>query len=277
MSVTDKDRFTSEFLGSGERLVPGFAPEKWFEEHLQRYALVGSYISPKKRILDVACGVGYGAAYLGYIGGVNGNVKGIDLDLMACRYAREVYKVNASVANADAIPLQSNSFDIIVSFETIEHLPAPLQFIAECSRLLVKGGMFFVSTPNAFLHPKELNPYHLQDFYVDDLTNKLKASGFMIKNRWGQTLYPLRALIRPALRLLKRKFFRPPSNNLKFTDWHDNTLNELTPVDGYHSISVSALKARAEDLNVPQLVKIRDNDLVSKLRFQNYVVCCEKM
>jgi len=154
----------SDLEFTGERFVPGIAGEI-AHEHWHRYAFARRYVRGK-RVLDVACGEGYGSALLA---GVATAVTGIDIDAGAVAHARARYaalaNVRFEVGSAAALPLPEACFDVVVSFETIEHLPRADQprMLAEIARVLAQDGVLVMSTPN----PDEYstarnyrNPFH---------------------------------------------------------------------------------------------------------------------
>lgn len=141
-----------------ERMEPASADIQTFWEHISRYAFATNFISGKC-VLDIACGEGYGTAALAKAGA--SSVIGVDISDIACKNAIRNYGVDARVGSATEIPLADSSVDIVVSFETIEHIDSPDRFISECYRVLRPNGMAIISTPNA----KEgtgvsLNPFH---------------------------------------------------------------------------------------------------------------------
>src|SRR6476646_11769522 len=134
---------------TGERYVPGTVGEI-AHEHWHRYAFARSFVGGR-RVLDVACGEGYGSALLG---GVAAHVTGVDIDLRTLAHARAAYAGRANVefieGSAAALPLPDASVDVVVSFETIEHLPALDQprMLAEFARVLSSDGFLILSSPN---------------------------------------------------------------------------------------------------------------------------------
>jgi 2-polyprenyl-3-methyl-5-hydroxy-6-metoxy-1,4-benzoquinol methylase len=130
---------------SGERMVPELSGGLTFWEHVYRYAFASDFVKGKN-VLDIACGEGYGSAVL--LRAAAKNVIGIDISESACLHTRQRYGIDARVGSAENIPLPNNSVDIIVSFETVEHVPNPGRFLDECARVLVASGILVISTPN---------------------------------------------------------------------------------------------------------------------------------
>ena len=128
--------------------------------HLDRYEFAKSYCSDK-RVLDGACGTGYGAAMLS---NVAREVVGIDCSIDAIRYASENYATgNVSFGHAfvEMSPFSDASFDVVTSFETVEHTLCPQAHMAEIVRLLSPdSGCAIVSSPNQW----GLTDHHFFDF-----------------------------------------------------------------------------------------------------------------
>src|SRR5690349_799341 len=136
---------TSESLvlePTAERMVPENSDLFTFWEHVYRYAFASRFVSGK-RVLDIACGEGYGAAALQKAGAAQ--VIGVDISEAVCLHARNKYGIDARPGTAEQIPLLDRSIDVIVSFETIEHVPDPHRFLDECVRILVPGGRLIIS------------------------------------------------------------------------------------------------------------------------------------
>ena len=94
---------------------------------------------------------------------------GIDISLEACEHAHRKYGVDARIGSAEAIPLPDRSIDMVVSFETIEHVDCPADFLRECARVLVPEGMLIISTPNRPVYSGDgrQNPFHRVEFDED--------------------------------------------------------------------------------------------------------------
>jgi 2-polyprenyl-3-methyl-5-hydroxy-6-metoxy-1,4-benzoquinol methylase len=157
-------------VASEERAVDGLSGAKLMAEHKARYAFAARHAAGR-RVLDVACGSGYGAAMLREAGAAE--VIGVDCDAGALEWARRRYGgdgVNFLQGDACAPPV-AGRFGLIVSFETIEHLERPEAFLAACAGLLARDGLFVVSTPyprrpNADGTPR--NPFHRQEWRTEE-------------------------------------------------------------------------------------------------------------
>jgi SAM-dependent methyltransferase len=146
-----------------ERTFPEVAHEEERLLHLARYEFAQRFVGPGDRVLDCACGVGYGAALLAEAGA---SVIGVDLSPTAIRYANWRYgRQGLSFLCGDAarLPFPDSSFDVAVSFETIEHIHDDEGFLSEMSRVLKPNGALVVSTPwQPWFGPKW--PYHVREY-----------------------------------------------------------------------------------------------------------------
>lgn len=178
---------------TGERLIPeGHTQTLTYGEHLSRYLSVVAVVKGKT-VLDIASGAGYGTKLISKSAK---KVYGIDYSLDAINYAKEHYSaqnIEYKQGDAQAIPLPDNSVDIIVSFETIEHLKKPTKFIEEVKRVLKKDGQFIVSTPNddEFI---EGNEFHLHEFQFKEL-KKIIHDNFKYHRFYYQSSYFSAALL----------------------------------------------------------------------------------
>lgn len=158
---------------TGERMVPESADLSTFWEHVYRYAFACRFVKGK-RVLDIACGEGYGAAALEKAGAAR--VSGVDVSEAACAHARGKYGIDARNGTAEQIPLGDGSVDVVVSFETIEHVPHPDRFLNECVRVLVPGGRLIISTPNKSIYGQAVqNPYHCSEMTEEEFTGALRS------------------------------------------------------------------------------------------------------
>lgn len=164
---------------TGERVIPGKVEVDLWNEHVSRYAFAARY-ARDKRVLDVGCGTGYGAAELSRTATA---VVAIDRSEEAIAYASTHYRtgnVQYVLASAAQIPLTSEQFDLITGFELIEHLQDWREFLCEVSRLARPDGLFIVSTPNREYYTESRaergpNPFHHHEFDVAEFANELRA------------------------------------------------------------------------------------------------------
>jgi SAM-dependent methyltransferase len=175
---------------TGERLVPGEVDQDLLNEHLARYAFAAR-LARGKRVLDIACGVGYGSAELARLAE---SVVGVDISAEAVEAARSSYSLpNLSFETAPAqhLPFEDGRFDLIVAYEMIEHLEDWPNLLLEARRLLSPGGQFLVSTPNKAFYAESRrldgpNPYHVHEFEYDEfraaLTEQFPSVTMFLQN-----------------------------------------------------------------------------------------------
>ncbi len=163
---------------TGER----YTPERALEiatEHWHRSAFARA-LAPGRRVLDAACGEGYGSALVARAGG---QVLGLDIGADAVAHARARYAgvPGLHFAQADATALGAYadaSFDLILSFETLEHVHAHEVMLDGFARLLAPGGLLLVSTPDKHTYTDltgEVNPHHVRELYRDEFEALLAA------------------------------------------------------------------------------------------------------
>ncbi|HUL56883.1 MAG TPA: class I SAM-dependent methyltransferase [Usitatibacter sp.] len=167
----------NELPFTGERFVPGARGEIWVE-HWHRYHFALRWVAGK-RVLDAACGEGYGTALLARSAA---SVTGIDISAQAIEHAKAAY---AGIANAafacapcTAIPLEDGSVDVAVSFETIEHLAEQERFLDELARVLTPGGVVLLSCPNKLEYADKrsyVNEFHVKELYREELAALVAA------------------------------------------------------------------------------------------------------
>jgi 2-polyprenyl-3-methyl-5-hydroxy-6-metoxy-1,4-benzoquinol methylase len=164
-----------------ERIVPDLMQEEQgngfetLELHLARYRFAADNLAPG-RVLDMACGVGYGTAtVLQRAPDKIAEIYGVDLDEQAIRYARQRYAhPKATFIQADAMKFSDvKGFDTVISLETIEHVPDPVQLVSRVAELLCPGGILVCSVPTT--PSADVNPYHLHDFTGKTFVKMLSA------------------------------------------------------------------------------------------------------
>ena len=168
---------SGELPFTGERFVPGTPGEIWVE-HWHRYHFASRWAAGR-RVLDVACGEGYGSALLARHAA---SVIGVDISQQAIDHARGAY---ASVANLEfkcapctALPLADATIDLAVSFETLEHIQEQEKFLDELARVLGPEGVLLLSCPNKLEYSDKRgfkNEFHVRELYRDELSALLAA------------------------------------------------------------------------------------------------------
>src|SRR5262249_48518815 len=96
-------------------------------DHMARYLFAGQFVAGK-RVLDVGTGMGYGAAMLLSAGA--SSVTAFDIDETTVGQARQRFGcegIEFCVGNSETFDSTLSGFDVIVSFENIEHIPQPAE------------------------------------------------------------------------------------------------------------------------------------------------------
>lgn len=151
--------------------LPMLPPERT-ELHLRRYEFAAKFVA-SKRVVDAACGTGYGSALLRTCGGAS-EVVGVDIDARAVDYATRRFagpNLRFVHASATSTGLPSESFDAAVSFETVEHVRDARGLIDEFHRVLRPNGTLVISTPN----DAGLTTHHVHSFTRDSLQALLET------------------------------------------------------------------------------------------------------
>jgi 2-polyprenyl-3-methyl-5-hydroxy-6-metoxy-1,4-benzoquinol methylase len=133
-------------------------------------------------VADIACGLGYGCRILKQ-GGAK-TVVGIDACPKAVQHARSNHGIDGvrfAVADATQIPLASSSVDVMISFETLEHIPDTTAVLAEFHRILRHKGRLIVSSPNDW----GLTEHHCHSWTPFELQAEI-AAFFEIESTWEQ-------------------------------------------------------------------------------------------
>ena len=148
---------------TGERMIPEHHKGRnIYGTHLGRY-MAGCDLVKNKVILDIACGSGYGSKLMS---ATAKKVYAVDVDKDTIRYAKDNYaakNIEYIVGDGAKIPLDDNSVDLVVSYETIEHIEAYKEFLREVKRVLKPKGLLMLSTPNDKEYSKG-NHFHYFEF-----------------------------------------------------------------------------------------------------------------
>jgi ubiquinone/menaquinone biosynthesis C-methylase UbiE len=158
---------------TGERLMPELQHgEVVHAEHLVRY-LVAAELARDCRVLDAACGEGYGTELLAAAGARSAT--GVDIDEGTVAHARSRHPgPHFLVGDVRELPCEDDAFDLVVCFETIEHVPNPESALSELQRVTAPDGLLIVSTPNKHQYRVE-NEYHEREFFHEEFVELLRA------------------------------------------------------------------------------------------------------
>jgi SAM-dependent methyltransferase len=131
--------------------------------HMERYEFALRHLRPG-RVLDIACGVGYGTAFLAEQSKHKSQFIGVDCAVDAIGYARQCFSSDdVEYVLADALSYHDSAgFDSVVSLESIEHMADPGEFVDHLVSLLAPGGTLIASVPTTL--STDGNPHHLHDF-----------------------------------------------------------------------------------------------------------------
>ena len=168
---------------TGERYLPYINPSicgaEIHYEHLHRYAFASQFVNGKK-VLDLACGEGYGSFLLSKTARC---VMGIDINPETIQHASNAYPKDnlefkeGSILN---VPISgSKIFDVIICYEVIEHITEHEILLSEISRLLKDEGLLIISTPNKKIYsdgPDYHNPFHEKELYFNEFRDLLKIN-----------------------------------------------------------------------------------------------------
>jgi ubiquinone/menaquinone biosynthesis C-methylase UbiE len=167
---------------TGERYVPS-EPGTLRYEHLHRYLLCLNFVLGKS-VVDIACGEGYGSSILSTRAT---RVRGIDISSESIEFARSKYQnknLTFLQGSCEAIPIESESIDVVVSLETIEHHDKHDEMLLEIKRILKPNGILIVSSPNRLFFaqiPNYSNPFHIKELDFDELN--------ILLNRYFNNVY----------------------------------------------------------------------------------------
>lgn len=174
---------------TGERFTPECVREIWYE-HWHRYAFAMP-LARGKRVLDAACGEGYGSDLLA---SVASEVTGVDISRQAIEHAQSSYagRSNLEFRQLDAANLDfpDGHFDVIVSFETLEHLQAHEELVSGFARVLAADGVLLISSPDKHTYSEVSgfqNEFHVRELYRDELLGLLSPHFPQIR-LYGQKL-----------------------------------------------------------------------------------------
>lgn len=163
---------------TGERTLPDVPEENyWFRRHLVVYEWIAAQLAGK-RVIDMACGEGYGSDVLARVAA---SVVGVDANPEAHEHARLRYRrANLRFAR-DLIETFSEPAQAVVFLQTIEHLTDPGAALDHFASLVADArGVVYVSTPNVLtLAPRGQersgNPWHVHEYRIEEFERLCRA------------------------------------------------------------------------------------------------------
>lgn len=171
---------------TGERFIPSRMQALAEIEHMHRYHSVKKLLQDKV-VLDAACGTGYGTNIMSEVANT---VYGLDISNEALQYAEDHYgnnKISYIQGSIEKLEFPDNFFDVVVSFETIEHVDEELQlkFLKEISRVLKEDGILIMSTPDKKIYTDQQSgvqtEWHIKEFYADEFEQFIRNQFSNIK------------------------------------------------------------------------------------------------
>ncbi|GEC73662.1 Methyltransferase domain-containing protein [Flavobacterium flevense] len=229
-------------------------------EHLHRYAIANDFVSGKV-VLDIASGEGYGSYILSEKAL---EVIGVDIDVETIENSIKKYSKNNLkffVGSADNIPVESNSIDVVVSFETIEHHDKHEEMLLEIKRVLKHDGILIMSSPDKKYYSDlagQKNPFHVKELYFQDF-KALVDQFFQFTNYYCQNSFNLNSFIGSFESIDKFKIYTGDENSI-----NDNS---ILPV--YNVVIASEINGFGVDdsfFNGIQIAKRIENRCEKKIK-----------
>jgi 2-polyprenyl-3-methyl-5-hydroxy-6-metoxy-1,4-benzoquinol methylase len=155
---------------TGERTLPDVPEENyWYRRHEAVYEWIAARIAGR-RVVDLACGEGYGSAVLARTAA---SVIGVDANPEAFEHARLKYTTATVSFDRDMIETWTGDVDCVVFLQTIEHVQDPDAVLEHLRELVGPTGIAFVSTPNllTLAEPgaeKSGNPWHIKEYRAEE-------------------------------------------------------------------------------------------------------------
>jgi ubiquinone/menaquinone biosynthesis C-methylase UbiE len=229
---------------AGERLETHQFGEVMLE-HLHRYAITLE-LCRNKVVLDIASGEGYGSNMLA---NVALKVIGVDISDEAVnaantRYAKKHNNLEFIRGSADSIPTTPGLFDVVVSFETIEHHDKHREMISEIKRVLKPDGLLVISSPDKLFYSDKkgtTNPFHVKELYKDEfkllLTDSFKNVELFRQNSFFCSL------------IVPDNNSKPATKDTKFYQGDYSNVSAINDMESLYLVALAS-DASFEDIEV---------------------------
>ena len=212
MTINKLDEKKRSLIWTGERTIPEEG-RYMYRRHLKAYEFAADFCR-NKVVLDAACGEGYGAEYLSRYAA---KVVGVDISEDAINHAKENYlreNLEFSVKDVVSMDFPDCLFDVVASFQTIEHLAEPVKFLESVKRILKTEGHAIISVPNKsavrrLRHLKwHAKDYNFKEFsgLLDNCFSEVAYYGVCLKGWSGLKVYLLNMALKLDLFNLRRIF-----------------------------------------------------------------------
>lgn len=144
-----------------------------------RYYWAGNYCAGKD-VVETACGSGQG---LGYLAGIASSLVAGDYSEAILSISRKHYGKRIALKQFDAqkMPFEDKSKDVIILFEAIYYLPDTEKFVSECARILRHSGKILIATANKDLYDFNPSPHSYRYYGVVELNDLFSKYGFEVK------------------------------------------------------------------------------------------------
>ncbi|MBC2607229.1 class I SAM-dependent methyltransferase [Pelagicoccus albus] len=202
-----------------------------YYEHVHRYLLAKEHIEGGN-VLDLACGSGYGSRILAEKAEA---VTGIDISEEAIKSASATYKksnLKYKIANCYDTKLPAESFDYIISFETIEHLDSPELLLDEVKRILKPDGLLIISSPDKLEYTDKSpvkNEFHKKELYHEELKKELEL-------RFKNCSFAKQRMVAGSLILSDSKFSKNTQCGVYYGD-HRGSRYSISLPEGLYSVA----------------------------------------
>lgn len=245
----------NELVPDGERYLPEFKGVIRLE-HYHRYYAAASLCSGKE-VLDIASGEGFGSSLLARYAQ---RVVGVDISEVAVRHAARTYvakNLEFRVGSATQIPLEDGSVDVIVSFETIEHLAEHEEMLLELRRVLRPNGLLFLSSPNKAEYsdkPGYNNPFHVRELYTADLM-ALMGRHFKNLQHYGQRVTAASVIASENAQGAFRNYRHQASESAIIDAMYDIVLASDGPLPGLENSIFEEMDSPLQPLAVEKAIR----------------------